>query len=379
VPFGAESTPAAVASDVAGAGAAVAFRDLRKDFGRVRAVDNVNLTVESGEFLTVLGPSGSGKTTVLKLLAGFETPSSGRIELDGDDVAWLAPSERNIGMVFQNYALFPHLTVADNVAYGLKMRGWPKAERGGRVEAMLALVRLQGMGDRTTRQLSGGQQQRVALARALAFGPRVLLMDEPLGALDKALRLEMGEEIRRIHRETATTVIYVTHDQEEALALSDRVAIMRHGRVVAHGTPEDLYRRPPSPFVATFFGGCNLLPVIAHDRHGGGTRVRVAGGELRLPREAAAGSGETVAAVHPHDLRLVADSAEVAEGLVVSVRVRETLFMGDGTQMVGDVDGGDRIVARDRSPAARRVRPGDTVALVAAVDDVVLLPAESDP
>ena len=373
--WSAEPTSAVERSNLAGA--TVRIRNLVKHFGKVVAVDDVDLGVNAGEFLTVLGPSGSGKTTILKLLAGFDTPSAGRIELDGEDVAWMPPAERNIGMVFQNYALFPHMTVADNGGYGLKMRGWPAAARRERIDEMLRLVRLEGMGDRQPRQLSGGQQQRVALARALAFGPSVLLMDEPLGALDKALRLEMGEEIRRIHRETMTTVIYVTHDQEEALALSDWVAIMRNGRLVAHGTPEELYRRPPSEFVATFFGGCDLFPVLTIETREGVRHLRLADGIARLPAGDDAGPEGHLLAVHPHDLRVEAVGLGHGLGLEVRARVRETLFMGDGAQITCDVAGTEKVVARDKSRLAEHVRAGDEVILVADANDLTLIPRDA--
>jgi putative spermidine/putrescine transport system ATP-binding protein len=269
------------------------------------------------------------------------------------------------------------MTVADNVGYGLKMRGWPAAARRERIDEMLRLVRLEGMGVRQPRQLSGGQQQRVALARALAFGPSVLLMDEPLGALDKALRLEMGEEIRRIHRETMTTVIYVTHDQEEALALSDWVAIMRNGRLVAHGTPEELYRRPPSEFVATFFGGCDLFPVLTIETREGVRHLRLADGVARLPAGDDAGPEERLLAVHPHDLRVEAVGLGDDLGLEVRARVRETLFMGDGAQITCDVAGTEKVVARDKSRLAGRVRAGDEVTLVADADDLTLIPRDA--
>ncbi|MCC7022423.1 MAG: ABC transporter ATP-binding protein, partial [Thermomicrobiales bacterium] len=204
---------------------ALRLRGLRKRFGGVEAVAGVDLALRRGEFLTLLGPSGSGKTTILKMIAGFERPSSGTIELTGRDVSTLSPAERGIGVVFQQYALFPHMSVAENIAYPLKLRRWTPADRQRRVAEMLELVKLGGYGDRYPRQLSGGQQQRVAVARALAFQPALLLMDEPLGALDRALRVGMQEEIRRIHRESGATVLYVTHDQEEALTMSDRVAI----------------------------------------------------------------------------------------------------------------------------------------------------------
>jgi putative spermidine/putrescine transport system ATP-binding protein len=359
-------------------GAVVRLRGLFKRFGRTIAVDRVDLRVESGEFLTVLGPSGSGKTTILRLLAGFETPTEGAIELDGEDVAWTAPAGRNIGMVFQHYALFPHMSVAQNIEYGLKMHGWPKAGRKDRIDEMLRLVRLEGLGDRQPRQLSGGQQQRVALARALAFGPRVLLMDEPLGALDKALRLDMGEEIRRIHRETGTTVVYVTHDQEEALALSDRVAIMRHGRLVASGTPMELYRYPPSQFVATFFGGCNLIPAELVESQNQQGRVRYLNNDGLFPVRNDVSLGAGVLAVHAHDLRAQGSVEQEQNGLVLPGRVREKLFMGDGVQLTCDVPEAGKVTARDTLARANMLEVGDEVTLTALADDVVFIPSGLD-
>jgi putative spermidine/putrescine transport system ATP-binding protein len=367
-------------ADVAQAsmGATVTLRRLTKRFGNVLAVDDVNLSIHSGEFLTVLGPSGSGKTTILRLLAGFETPTKGSIELNGEDVAWMPPAARNIGMVFQHYALFPHMSVGENIAYGLKMRGWSKEQRQRRTDEMLRLVRLEGMGSRSPKQLSGGQQQRVALARALAFGPHVLLMDEPLGALDKALRLEMGEEIRRIHRETRATVIYVTHDQEEALALSDRVAIMRNGNLVANGTPQELYRNPPSRFVATFFGGCNIFPIIDVSTHDGSLIVRATGGEARIVSQPDWEETPEVLAVHPHNLR-VSWSNDVASnvGFVLSGHVREVLFMGDSTQITCHVEEGPTVVVRERARRAAQLEPGTRVNLIASEDDLIFIPGES--
>ena len=200
--------------------------------------------------MTLLGPSGSGKTTILRMIAGFEAPTEGRVLLDGRDISALSPSERGIGVVFQNYALFPHMTVGQNVCYPLKMRRWSRRSMQERLDEVLEMVRLPEYADRYPRQLSGGQQQRVALARCLAFHPTLLLMDEPLGALDQALRVEMQEELRRIHRESGTTIVFVTHDQEEALAMSDRIGVMRTGSILQIGTPQDLYANPTDSFVA---------------------------------------------------------------------------------------------------------------------------------
>jgi putative spermidine/putrescine transport system ATP-binding protein len=235
---------------------------VHKAYGDVLAVDGVNLTIEPGEFFTLLGPSGSGKTTTLRLIAGFERPDNGRIELHGRDVTRTAPYERDVNTVFQDYALFPHMTVAENVDYGLRVKGVSRRERQERVEQMLKIVRLPGIGDRKPIQLSGGQRQRIALARALVNSPRVLLLDEPLGALDLKLRQEMQIELMRIQREVSDahiTFVYVTHDQEEALTMSDRLAVFNEGRIEQIGAPADVYERPATEFVAGFIGVSNVL------------------------------------------------------------------------------------------------------------------------
>ena len=238
---------------------AVEFSNVSRHFGEVRAVDNVSLHIADGEFFTMLGPSGSGKTTCLRLIAGFEQPSAGQIYLHGQEVSRLPPYEREVNTVFQNYALFPHLTVGENIAYSLMVRKVAKAEREKRVAEMLDLVRLPGIAKRKPSQLSGGQQQRVALARALINHPRVLLLDEPLGALDLKLRQEMQVELKTIQHAVGITFIFVTHDQEEALTMSDRIAIFNHGQIEQLGTPTDLYERPQTRFVATFMGTSNVV------------------------------------------------------------------------------------------------------------------------
>ncbi len=238
---------------------ALRLSGLSKRFGPVRAVEAIDLQVEEGEFFTMLGPSGSGKTTLLRLIAGFERPDEGRIELGGRDVTWIPPYGRETNTVFQDYALFPHMTVADNIAYGLRVGRIPSAERRRRVEEALAMVRLTGLGGRRPNQLSGGQRQRVALARAIVNQPEVLLLDEPLGALDLKLRQEMQVELKRIQREVGITFIYVTHDQEEALTMSDRIAVMANGKIQQLGTPIDLYERPANEFVAGFIGVSNII------------------------------------------------------------------------------------------------------------------------
>jgi putative spermidine/putrescine transport system ATP-binding protein len=236
------------------------IRGIRKVYGRSTAVENVSVDVRQGEFLTFLGPSGSGKSTTLYIIAGFQDPTEGDVLLNDRTILGVPSHKRNIGMVFQRYTLFPHLTVGENVAFPLRVRRRPGAEVDRKVDEMLQLVRLDGFRDRMPGQLSGGQQQRVALARALAYDPPILLMDEPLSALDKKLREEIQVEIRRIHRETGVTILYVTHDQEEALRLSDRIAVFSHGRIDQIGTGRELYENPATRFVAGFIGSSDFLP-----------------------------------------------------------------------------------------------------------------------
>ncbi|MDD5371140.1 MAG: ABC transporter ATP-binding protein [Anaerolineaceae bacterium] len=234
---------------------------IHKDFAGMVAVSDFNLKAEQGEFISFLGPSGCGKTTTLRMIAGFELPTSGKIVLAGQDMTYVPPNKRKVGMVFQSYALFPNMNVADNIGYGLKVGGRPRSETKTRVEEMLALIHLENFRTRYPSQLSGGQQQRVALARALAFNPQMLLLDEPLSALDAKIRVELRQEIRRIQRQLGITTIYVTHDQEEALSLSDRVVVMNQGRIEQLGTPFEIYKKPATEFVASFVGQLNLIPV----------------------------------------------------------------------------------------------------------------------
>ena len=240
--------------------AAVEFQNVSRHFGKVRAVDGVDLTIAEGSFFAMLGPSGSGKTTCLRLISGFEKPSGGRIRIFGDDVSNTPPHLRNVNTVFQDYALFPHMNVADNVAYGLMVKGMGRTERLRRAEEMLALVKLDGYGGRKPAQLSGGQRQRVALARALVNEPRVLLLDEPLGALDLKLREAMQDELKALQQRLGITFVFVTHDQHEALSMADRLAVFNEGKIAQIGTPEDIYARPATRFVADFVGSSNVLP-----------------------------------------------------------------------------------------------------------------------
>ncbi|MFB4277554.1 ABC transporter ATP-binding protein [Nonomuraea sp. MTCD27] len=309
-----------------GSDAAVGLTGLRKEFGPVTAVDGIDLEVRDGEFFAMLGPSGSGKTTVLRMIAGFETPTAGTVELGGRDVTCLAPFERDVNTVFQDYALFPHMNVRANVEYGLRVKRIPRAERRERAAAALRSVRLEGFESRRPGELSGGQRQRVALARALVNRPRVLLLDEPLGALDLKLREEMQVELKELQREVGITFLFVTHDQEEALTMSDRVAVFDRGRIEQVGTPAEIYERPATEFVAGFVGTSNLISGAAAEKILGrpGTfsvrpeKLRVVPGE-----SGGAGPGE-----------------HSATGTVA-----EVVYAGAATRFVVDLDAGGRLIA----------------------------------
>jgi putative spermidine/putrescine transport system ATP-binding protein len=346
---------------------------LSKSYGATPALERVDLRVREGELLTLLGPSGSGKTTLLKVIAGFEAPSSGRVLLRGRDISRLSPARRGVGMVFQHYALFPHMTVAQNVGYGLKLRRVRRPARERRVEEMLELLRLGGLRDRYPRQLSGGQQQRVALGRALAYDPEVILMDEPLGALDRALRIEMEEQIRGLHRDLGATIVYVTHDQQEALALSDRIAIMREGRVASVGAPEQLYTRPADSFVAGFFANANLLAVREHELLlDGSARVRCAGDEIRCPTtitSTSVGREDVVLAVRRRSLRRTASPGALR---IVGV-VSEMLLFGDEQEIsVRSAELG-RVVAMIDSRDCAGLALGMELELFAPAEEAVLV------
>ncbi|GAA0413168.1 ABC transporter ATP-binding protein [Acrocarpospora corrugata] len=302
---------------------AVALRGLRKSFGSVEAVAGVDLDIADGEFFAMLGPSGSGKTTVLRMIAGFETPTAGTVELAGRDVTRLAPFERDVNTVFQDYALFPHMSVLENVEYGLRVKKVPN-RRQKALEA-LASVRLEGYGKRRPGQLSGGQRQRVALARALVNRPQVLLLDEPLGALDLKLREEMQVELKAIQREVGITFLFVTHDQEEALTMSDRVAVFDAGRIEQVGTPAEVYERPASAFVAGFVGTSNLISGPA--------------------AQAVLGKDGTFS-VRPEKLRVAAPDEPVADGEHSATGlVTEVVYAGPATRFVVDLDAGGRLIA----------------------------------
>jgi ABC-type Fe3+/spermidine/putrescine transport system ATPase subunit len=346
---------------------------LSKSYGGTVALERVDLKVHKGELLTLLGPSGSGKTTLLKAIAGFEAPSSGRVLLRGRDISRLSPSKRGVGMVFQHYALFPHMTVGQNVGYGLKLRGFSRGARERRVEEMLELLRLEGLQGRYPRQLSGGQQQRVALGRALAYDPELILMDEPLGALDRALRIEMEEQIRGLHRDLGATIVYVTHDQQEALALSDRIAIMRAGRVASVGVPGELYRCPADSFVAGFFANANLLDVREHELLSGGmARVRCGESEIRCSTTASPTADEKVVlAVRRRSLR----RAPGAGALRIVGTVAEMLLFGDEQEIALHSPELGRVVATLDSRDCEGVALGMDLELFAPAEEAVLVPS----
>jgi len=313
---------------------------VRKHYGSVAAVDDLDLGLRTGEFLTLLGPSGSGKTTTLMMVAGLQQPDAGSIVLNGKPVADLPPYRRDIGMVFQHYALFPHMTVRRNIAFPLEMRRLGKAEIARLVDDALALVKLPDHGDRLPRQLSGGQQQRVALARAMVYRPALLLMDEPLGALDKKLREQLQLETKRVHRERDISVLYVTHDQEEALTMSDRVAVFNQGRIEQIGAPEDLYDRPATRFVASFIGDTNLLPGRSLGTSAGLCDVETAGGRLRAAVRAPIAPGvSVVVAVRPERM-IVSPHGEGLSGTIV-----DTIFLGTARKYVMRLADGTECVA----------------------------------
>jgi len=327
--------------------AAVLFDGVSRHYGEVRALDEVDLEVFEGEFFAMLGPSGSGKTTCLRLIAGFEQPTAGHIEIFGETAEGVPPFRRNVNTVFQDYALFPHLNVIDNVAYGLMIRKVGKAERYRVAEEALELVALPGLGQRRAGELSGGQRQRVALARALVNKPRVLLLDEPLGALDLKLREQMQEELKTLHRQLGITFIFVTHDQTEALSMADRVALFREGRIVQTGTPVEIYRRPNTRFVADFVGSSNVLPPDFVAGTGGAPRW---------------------ASLRPEDLKLVDDGGHDAI-------VAATNYLGGSTRLALDV-GELRLHAL--VPSSSRIpRPGDRVRVDWKAADLHLMEDET--
>jgi iron(III) transport system ATP-binding protein len=340
--------------------------NLRKNFGATPAVDDVSLHVGAGELFFLLGPSGCGKTTLLRVLAGFVEPDTGSVHFGERDVTRLPPRLRGAGMVFQTYALWPHMTVARNVAYGLQVRGVRRAEVAKRVEAALHLVRLEGLGERKPNELSGGQQQRVALARALVVEPQVLLLDEPLSNLDARLRDEMREEIRRLHAATRLTMVYVTHDQKEALTLAGRLAVMDRGRIAQVGTPAEVYGKPTNRFVAGFLGECNFLPGTVRDAN----TVDTAVGPLTASTSGLAPGARVVCSVRPQSFA-IDDSATINR---IAATVREVQFLGDLVQLRISADAGTELSAVALPRLASNLQPGAKVVVSVEPANVVLLP-----
>lgn len=328
-----------------GGGAIVSFRNVDKSYdGKIKVVDCLNLDIRDGEFLSLLGPSGSGKTTCLMMLAGFEDPTAGDILLQDRPLHHLPPYKRDMGVVFQNYALFPHMTAGGNVAYPLKMRGLPKAVIAEKVAAVLSLVGLHNLQDRRPAQLSGGQQQRVALARALVFEPKIVLMDEPLGALDKQLREHMQLEIKRIHDRLGITVVYVTHDQGEALTMSDRIAVFNGGKIQQIGVASEIYEHPVTTFVAGFIGENNRFDGVAEDVSGAECRIRLGDGSLvQAKRIASFGKGEEVAlCVRPERLSI----RNTSSANTFQARVDEVIYVGDHIRLGMNIFGDRKVVAK---------------------------------
>ena len=306
--------------------ALIEIRDLAKSFGNVKAVDVISLDIESGEFITLLGPSGSGKTTVLRMIAGFEDPDAGSIKLNGEDITHLPPFDRDVNTVFQDYALFPHMSVQENVEYGLRTRKVPKAERAKQALEAIASVKLEETVNRLPHQLSGGQRQRIALARALVLRPRVLLLDEPLGALDRQLREEMQVELKKIQRDAGITFVFVTHDQEEAMRMSDRIVVFNSGRIEQVGTPEQVYEEPRTNFVAGFLGTANIFSVDVAQKFLGAT---------------------TTVSIRPERIRLQAPETKIDKSETsVKGTVQEAAFVGANTIYILETDFGVKLTVR---------------------------------
>lgn len=360
----------------------VSLRNLNKHYGDFAAVDDISLDIQDGEFLTFLGSSGSGKSTTLSMLAGFETPSSGEIQVNGKSLVNVPPHKRDIGMVFQRYSLFPHLSVRDNIGFPLDIRKLGKAERERRVEAMLKLVQLDQFAHRRPSQLSGGQQQRVAIARALVYEPRILLMDEPLGALDKKLREDLQDELRQLHRRLGITIVYVTHDQEEAMRLSQRIAIFSHGKIVGLGSGYDLYQNPPNAFVASFLGNSNFLKLKAQGNavatfEGQPLSIRLTSG-LQTDQE-------VLLMVRPEKALTLSVEQSASEALApgwneVSAKVTEVLFLGESQTCSVVTSGGTAMTVKALSAAGMPLKTGDPVRVRWATADACVYTqwAESD-
>jgi spermidine/putrescine transport system ATP-binding protein len=347
----------------------VRLTGIGKRYDGAAAVERLGLDIAAGEFLVLLGPSGSGKTTILSMIGGFTAPTEGRVLIAGEDVTELPPAKRPTATVFQDYALFPHMSVRANVGFGLAMRRVPKAERHRRAEEMLTLVGLEGFGGRGVHQLSGGQQQRVALARAIAVEPKVLLLDEPLGALDLALRRQMQEELVRIQKRLGTTFVHVTHDQEEAMSIADRVVVMNKGRVEDIGPPSRVYLRPASLFTASFMGESNILPGEVMEATANAAWIKTAAGILTVPMKARVGDSVTVS-IRPEQLQI----GHSSDGAIALGSGRVSAISFQGTHLrarVALASSGVELLLR--APAGSGVAAGDTLQLLVRPTDIVLL------
>jgi spermidine/putrescine transport system ATP-binding protein len=352
----------------------VELANVTKQFGPVAAVRDLNLQVRAGEFLTLLGPSGCGKTTILRLISGFETPSSGEIFIEGRDVTNVPPYRRDVNQVFQSYALFPHLSVRDNIAFGLKMKKLPRSEIEARIAAVIEMVSLAGLENRKPSQLSGGQKQRVALARALVCQPRVLLLDEPLSALDAKLRRAMQIELKRLQQKLAITFVFVTHDQEEAMVMSDRVAVMNDGRIEQLGDVASIYHHPRTPFVAGFLGQANILEGELMSRETGGPCVRLAAGlELtaNIPQKPA--GEKLLISIRPEKIHLQRQPSSNTN--VFPARIEEELFKGAISQLILRTGSGLELTAivANESAAEEQFHLGDHVFCRIHADNIVIL------
>ena len=339
--------------------AAVSIRNVRKDFGAFTALTSVSFEIADNEFFTLLGPSGCGKTTLLRMIAGFEGVTSGAIFLYEEEIEDLPPDKRPVNTVFQNYALFPHMTVTENIAFGMKMLGWPGGEIATRTEEMISLVKLEQFAARRPAQLSGGQQQRVALARAMAPKPKVLLLDEPLSALDLKLRQEMREELKSLQRETGITFIFVTHDQEEALSMSDRIAVMSAGEVQQIGTPEEIYEHPANRFVADFIGDTNLIEARVEAVSGDIATCRLGEGDVEALAAGPVGAGQSGwLSIRPERVSI---SAAPVEGGVPAT-IGASTYLGTDSQVMAHIEGAPPLRARlQNAEAAERPGSGDEV------------------
>ena len=357
-----------------GSGASLRLEAIEKKYGSLAALARTDLEVRPGEFFGLIGPSGSGKSTLLGMIAGFVPPSGGRILLNGADIVSLPPYRRNLGMVFQNYALFPHMSVAENIAFPLRMRKLPRDDIEARVRRMLDVVRLAGLGERSPAQLSGGQQQRVALARAASYDPTLLLMDEPLGALDKNLREEMQYEIKRFHREIGATVLYVTHDQDEAATMSDRIAILNHGHIAQIGRPRELYESPASAFVASFLGEANLFEVATMSQSSPPRlRVETKDGLTLSANQGAHFDAGSVICVRPEAIQIAKSAGAAANTL--AGRVVDVVYTAGSLRYRVEVAGGRIVLVRrplQRQSAIMEV--GSPVYLAWDVADTILVP-----